>query len=57
MVAAARPVEALPELSLVEVLMFGPVENEGGLHHVAHRFALQLKAQAHAAVGVEHTDY
>lgn len=57
MVAAARPVEALPELSRVEVLMFGHVENERGLHHVAHRFALQLKAQAHAVVGVEHADY
>ena len=57
MVAAARPVEALPELSRVEVLMFGPVENEGGLHHVARRFALQLTAQAHAVVGVEHADY
>jgi len=30
------------------------VEDEGGLHHVAHGFALQFKAQPHAAVGVEH---
>ncbi|MNC79454.1 hypothetical protein D3C75_1319360 [compost metagenome] len=40
MVTAPRPTEALPELFLIEVLMLRAVEDEGGLHHIAHRFAL-----------------
>lgn len=53
-VAVARPVEALPTFLLVEILVPVAVEDEGGLHHIAHRFALQLETQPHAAVGVEH---
>ncbi|MNO90584.1 hypothetical protein D3C76_821080 [compost metagenome] len=34
--------------------MLFAVEGESGLHHVAHRFALQFETQAHAAVGKQH---
>ncbi|MNR09230.1 hypothetical protein D3C85_1254240 [compost metagenome] len=54
MLAEARPAKALPAFLLVEVLMLFAVEDESGLHHVAHRLAAQLETQAHAAVGVEH---
>ncbi len=54
MAGEARPAEALPALFLVEVVMSVAIEDEGGLHQVAHRFGPQFKTQAHAAVGVQH---